>query len=115
MENAPKVEGPSSGTSVLSAGLGRWYQMQPHRGVWAINWQSASGAWKAATANERERCANILNLSRSDALLMAGEMTAQEWRTVAAVLKALQSRMRPNVEFSGDAPLHGAASDGTQG
>lgn len=25
---------------------------------------------------------------------MAGEMTAQEWRTVSAVLQALQTRMR---------------------
>ena len=49
-----------------------------------------------AGAIEREACANTLNLTRSDALLMAGEMTAQEWRTVAAVLKALQSRMRSN-------------------
>lgn len=51
---------------------------------------------------EREACANILNLSRADALLMCGEMTAQEWRTVSAVLRALQSRMRAN---SGDPRL----------
>ena len=47
---------------------------------------------------EREACTNALNLSRSDVQLMAGEMTAQEWRTVSAVLKALQSRMRSDVE-----------------
>lgn len=38
-------------------------------------------------------CANILNINRSEASLMAGEMAAQEWRTVEAILKALQSRM----------------------
>ena len=41
-----------------------------------------------------EEAANTLNLSRGDVLLMAGEMSAQEWRTVAAVLNVLQSRMR---------------------
>jgi len=45
-------------------------------------------------AEVREECARMLNLTRSEAQLMAGEMTAQEWRTVAAVLKALQARMR---------------------
>ena len=43
---------------------------------------------------EREACANMLNLTRSDVQLMAGEMTAQEWRTMEAVLKALQSQMK---------------------
>lgn len=58
--------------------------------------QLARVTWYAAQDVEREACANILGISRSDALLMAGEMTAQEWRTVAAVLMALQSRMRSN-------------------
>lgn len=57
-------------------------------------------AAKAADA-ERAACANMLNLSRSDALLMAGEMTAQEWRTLSAVLVALQQRMRSNAEITG--------------
>lgn len=51
---------------------------------------------------EREECANILGISRADALLMAGEMTSQEWRTVAAILKALQARMRSNVKLRGE-------------
>ena len=38
--------------------------------------------------------AAMLNLTRSEAQLMAGEMTAQEWRTVSAILKALQEKMR---------------------
>lgn len=57
--------------------------------------------WCSAKKEEQEKCANILNLSRSDALLMAGEMTAQEWRTVAAVLRALQAQMRSDVEIEG--------------
>ena len=50
-----------------------------------------------AITAEREVCADMLNLTRSDAQLMAGEMTAQEWRTLSAVLVALQKRMRFNV------------------
>lgn len=65
-------------------------------------------AAKAADAG-RAACANMLNLSRSDALLMAGEMTAQEWRTLSAVLVALQQRMRFNVQ------VQGAKLPGTQG
>ena len=53
----------------------------------------ARRAWKKAT-NE---CADTLSLNRSEAQLMAGEMTASEWRTVAAVLGGLQARMRSNV------------------
>lgn len=44
---------------------------------------------------EREACSKMLNLTRADAQLIAGEITEQEWRTVSAVLVALQSRMRP--------------------
>jgi hypothetical protein len=47
-----------------------------------------------AQANEREACAQLLNLSRADATLAAGEMSAQEWRTVSAVLTMLQRRIR---------------------
>lgn len=49
--------------------------------------------WNAAQKEARDECSNTLGISRSSAQLMAGEMTAQEWRTLAAVLKALQSRM----------------------
>ena len=55
------------------------------------------GAWGAAT----HECADMLSLNRSEAQLMAGEISASEWRTVAAVLKALQLRMRSNVEVTG--------------
>ncbi len=50
-------------------------------------------------------CADTLSINRPEAQLMAGEMTAGEWRTLAAVLKGLQSRMRSNVELTG-APRH---------
>ena len=39
-----------------------------------------------AVLEERERCANLLELSPSQIRLMAGEMSAQEMRTVLAVL-----------------------------
>jgi uncharacterized membrane-anchored protein len=68
-----------------------------------ISTERIFAAMRAAISAEREACANSLNLSRSEALLMAGEITAQEWRTVTAVLKSLQARMRSNVELSGRA------------
>lgn len=49
----------------------------------------------------RDECARHLELTRSDVLLMAGEMSAQELRSVMAVLSCIWKRMRPNVEFSG--------------
>ena len=72
---------------------------------------------RIATMKERDACARMLELRDSELLLMAGEMTAQELRTVKAVLaqRASAIRMRSNVEFSGGAPLYGAASAGTQG
>lgn len=41
-----------------------------------------------------KECASLLTLTRSEAQLMAGEMTLQEWRTLSAVLCALQNKMR---------------------
>lgn len=49
---------------------------------------------RAGLSSERERCAGLLNVTRADVSLAAGEMTAQEWRTVAAVLRWMQSRIR---------------------
>lgn len=40
-----------------------------------------------AAETERAECAALLRLSNSELLLLAGEMTAQELRTVQAVLK----------------------------
>jgi len=49
-----------------------------------------------AVSDERETCARLLELRDSELLLMAGEMTAQELRTVQAVLaqRARTIRMR---------------------
>lgn len=47
-----------------------------------------------ARKQERENCANALELSNSALALMAGEMTAQELRTVKAVLKGCAARIR---------------------
>jgi len=50
-------------------------------------------AWIDGQEESHKRCASLLDLSDSELLLMSGEMTAQEMRTVKAVLKALKSRM----------------------
>lgn len=38
-------------------------------------------------------CLEVLSISRASLLLMAGEMTAQELRTVKAVLEGLKSKI----------------------
>lgn len=38
-------------------------------------------------------CTAMLSLTRAEASLMAGEMSAQEWRTVKAVLDAIKRRI----------------------
>lgn len=48
--------------------------------------QSAWVAWQRASTAQLERCAQEMELSRASILLLAGEMTAQELRTVRAVL-----------------------------
>lgn len=53
-------------------------------------------------ATVRDACARHLELTRSDVLLMTGEMSAQEVRTVMAVLSCIWKRMRSNAEVSGD-------------
>ena len=50
--------------------------------------------WRAAAEFEREACAKVLEMKRDELLLMAGEMTAQELRTVQSVLKRLALAMR---------------------
>lgn len=50
-------------------------------------------ASKYGQDHERERCAKMLDLNSSELKLMAGEMTAQELRTVKAVLGGLRARM----------------------
>ena len=48
-------------------------------------------------AAERERCARMLLRSNSALLLMAGEMTARELRTVQAVLHGIRAQMKGDV------------------
>ena len=49
---------------------------------------------KAVRAEERERCARIAQPTMAEILLMAGEMTAGEHRTVTAVLGWIASKIR---------------------
>lgn len=49
--------------------------------------------YSAGAEDMREQAANILKLSTADLLLMAGEMTTQELRTVRAVLNALEKKV----------------------
>lgn len=58
-----------------------------------ISTERIFAAMRETAKLERGKCSAMLNLSRSDIQLMAGELTAQEWRTVGAVLKGLQWRM----------------------
>lgn len=56
----------------------------------------------------REDCARLLELTASEVRLMAGEMAAQEMRTVQAVLGGLRRRIR-----AGDRPPGLGAMPGT--
>ncbi len=72
-------------------------------------WHRANLADDKADAAEDERaaCAKLLDLSASELQLLAGEMTAQELRTVKAVLRnrAAAIMERPNVKSEGAEPL----------
>lgn len=52
-----------------------------------------------ARAEERESSAQQLELTADEIRLMAGELTAQEMRTVQAVLKGVASRIRRNTRL----------------
>lgn len=64
-----------------------------------------------AAADERAECAQLLRLSNTELLLLAGEMTVQELRTVQAVLtnRAEVIMGRPNVALRGE-PLAASPS-----
>ena len=70
-----------------------------------VAWHRANTVDDKAEASEDERaeCAKLMDLSTSELQLLAGEMTAQELRTVKAVLRnrAAAIMERPNLEFSG--------------
>ena len=61
-------------------------------------WQELQACVERLRIATTHSCADSLSINRSEAQLMAGEMTANEWRTVAAVLRVLQSRMRSNAK-----------------
>jgi hypothetical protein len=48
---------------------------------------------KELIAAEREACANVAGMSQSEILLMSGEMSAQEMRSVKAVLGGVKARI----------------------
>ncbi len=48
----------------------------------------------AATLTERNRCARLCELTGPEVLLLAGEMSAQELRTVRAVLASRAAAIR---------------------
>lgn len=50
---------------------------------------------------ENEACAQMLEISTSEILLMAGEMTAQELRTVKAVLAQRAAAIRRRINKKG--------------
>ena len=53
-----------------------------------------------ALVAQRESSAQHLELSADEIRLMAGELTAQEMRTVQAVLKGIAARIRRNTRLS---------------
>jgi hypothetical protein len=57
------------------------------------SWSAVEDAYDEGVLEERERCASKLRHSNASLLLMAGEMTAQELRTVHAVLNAIRSQI----------------------
>lgn len=63
-------------------------QTNPYREDSPAYW--AWEGWQASTTHS----ASKLNLTRSEVSLMAGELSASEWRTIAAVLKGLQTKIR---------------------
>ncbi len=76
-------------------------------------WHRANLADDKADAAEDERaaCAKLLDLSASELQLLAGEMTAQELRTVKAVLRnrAAAIMERPNDVIQRASPASGEA------
>lgn len=53
---------------------------------------------KELVAAEREACAKVAGMSQSEILLMAGEMSAQEMRSVKAVLSGVKVKILNRTE-----------------
>ena len=87
-------------------GATAWHLIDRHADDWSDVGEKMAAWYLAyaqpeiaeAVSDEREACATLLELRDSELLLMAGEMTAQELRTVRAVLnqRASAIRMRAN-------------------
>jgi len=102
MNDAPSNNEASSGTSALDDGLER---LRVAAGIEledsfesGSKWSVGDAELAALVAATRDECARHLELTRSDVLLIAGEMTAQEMRTVMAVLSCIYKRMRSNLD-----------------
>lgn len=78
------------------------YEAGQNAGNWPLGWEDMGEArrseWevlaKALATTVRAACAAQLELTPSEIRLMAGEMSAQEMRTVQAVLGGLTGRIR---------------------
>ena len=62
--------------------------------VWSYSESQMLAYGAAWLLDERERCAEKLRVTRADVSLVAGELTAGEWRTCSAVLAWMQRRIR---------------------
>lgn len=60
----------------------------------AFSCEQMKGYAQAAIDAEREACAQLCELTKAEILLRAGEMDAQELRTVSAVLAGRASAIR---------------------
>ena len=65
-------------------------------------WPGFREAWHLSAQLERTACANLMKIKRADLLLMGGEMTAQEIRTVQAVLTNRATVIRRRADLKVD-------------
>lgn len=62
--------------------------------IYGYNAESMRAFRAEGEAATRECCAKLLDVTRAELQLAAGELTAQEWRTCKAVLRLMQARIR---------------------
>ena len=68
-------------------------------------WQELVACVERKVAAERERCAMKLQVTRAEVQLAAGELSTEEWRMCAAVLRWMQGRIHgSNVRVNGELP-----------
>lgn len=87
----------SGGGEMVFSDVRSWLDAQrlggPAHGFECVGVEALSRMWSAAKASERGRIASLLMASDASLLLMAGEMTAGERRTVRAVLNGILSKL----------------------